>query len=296
MQAVLMPDGVRLHLNDGPIDLIVFAERDRRAAYDAACARFEGLLQELVDELGELRREGGQPRGPVGRRMAAATAPHAPDFITPMAAVAGAVAEEILSVMGEAAPEGKQWVNNGGDIAWRPGGQPMRLAMPGGTVEIPPETPFRGCATSGRGGRSHSLGIADTVTVLASGAAAADAAATMIANRVDLPGHPAVRRQPACALSPDSDLGDRLVTVDLGPITPEEAVEALERGALHAEALLGRGLIGAAQLWLAGQGRMVAPRLPDPAMVETVVARARAEMGRADQTAGPVGSGASVAG
>ncbi|MBR9764352.1 MAG: UPF0280 family protein [Rhodobacteraceae bacterium] len=279
MQAVLMSDGVRLHLNDGPIDLIVFAETDRKAAYDAACARFDGLLQELADELVELRREGGQPQSPVGRRMAAATAPHAPEFITPMAAVAGAVAEEILEVMDAVAPQGKLWVNNGGDIAWRPGAQPMRLAMPGGTVEIPSETPFRGCATSGRGGRSHSLGIADTVTVLASGAAAADAAATMIANKVDLPGHPAVTRQPANDLAPDSDLGARLVTVALGPITPEEAVEALDRGAAHAEQLLERGLVGAAQLWLAGQGRMVAPRLPDPEMVAEVVARARVAPG-----------------
>ncbi|PJE30879.1 hypothetical protein SAMN06297129_3409 [Pseudooceanicola antarcticus] len=266
MQAAMMPDGVRLHLHDGPIDLIVYAETERKAAYDAACRRFEGLLLELTGELAELRREGGQPQSPVGRRMAAATAPHAPQFITPMAAVAGSVAEEILAVMGAAVPEGKQWVNNGGDIAWRPGDEPFRLAMPGGTIEVPAEMPFRGCATSGRGGRSHSLGIADTVTVLASGAAQADAAATMIANMVDLPGHPAVERQPACELSPDSDLGSRLVTTGLGEISVEEALEALERGATHAEMLLARGLIGAAQLWLAGQGRMVAPQAPDPAL------------------------------
>ena len=281
MQAALMPDGVRLHLNDGPIDLILFAETDRKAAYDAACRRFEGLLVELTDELAELRREGGQPQSAVGRRMAAATAPHAPLFITPMAAVAGSVADEILAVMGEAVGEGKQWVNNGGDIAWRPGDQPFRLAMPGGTVEIPEDTPLRGCATSGRGGRSHSLGIADTVTVLALGAAQADAAATMIANKVDLPGHPAVERQPAFELSPDSDLGDRLVTVGLGDISEDEALQALERGAAHAEKLLERGLIGAAQLWLAGQGRMVAPRLHDPALAADAAVRA------GSQTEGP---------
>ena len=49
---------------------------------------------------------------------------------------------------------------------------------------------MRGIATSGWRGRSFSLGIADAVTVLAATAAEADAAATMIANAVDLPGHP----------------------------------------------------------------------------------------------------------
>ena len=66
---------------------------------------------------------------------------------------------------------------------------------------------MRGIATSGWRGRSFSLGIADAVTVLADRAAAADAAATIIANAVDLPGHPAIVRVPACELAPDSDLG-----------------------------------------------------------------------------------------
>ena len=44
-------------------------------------------------------------------------------------------------------------------------------------------SPVRGVATSGWRGRSHSLGIADSVTVLAATAAMADAAATVIAVR-----------------------------------------------------------------------------------------------------------------
>lgn len=256
MQAGLLPDRVRLHLNAGPIDLVIFAEAAvRQAAYDAACARFGGLLEELVAELPELRRAGGQGQGPVAARMVTAVAPFAPDFITPMAAVAGSVADEILAAMIAVAPEAKLWVNNGGDIAWAPGREGMRLALPGGRVDLPPEAPFRGCATSGRGGRSHSLGIADAVTVLARGAAAADAAATMIANRVDLPDHPAVTRQPAEELSPDSDLGARPVTVDLGPLTSEEVARALDAGLTYAEDLRARNLIGAAHLALAGEVR-----------------------------------------
>jgi uncharacterized protein len=83
---------------------------------------------------------------------------------------------------------------------------PDNPRMPG-AIEITRDMPVRGIATSGRHGRSLSLGIADSVTVLAATAAAADAAATLIANAVDLPGHAAVRRAPACSLDPDSDLG-----------------------------------------------------------------------------------------
>ena len=45
-----------------------------------------------------------------------------------------------------------------------------------------------GSRRAGRRGRRASLGIADAVTVLAETAARADAAATLIANTVDLPG------------------------------------------------------------------------------------------------------------
>tara|TARA_R110000868_G_scaffold237132_2_gene491225 strand:- start:33116 stop:33985 length:870 start_codon:yes stop_codon:yes gene_type:complete len=261
-RAAMLPDGARLHLQAGPIDLILWAEVDvRPVAHAAAVRRFDGLLEDLVAELAELRRQGGQPQGVVAQRMARAVAPHAPDFITPMAAVAGAVAEEVLGAMAAVAPGAKLWVNNGGDIAWQVGGdEEMRLAMAGGVIAVPASAPWRGCATSGRGGRSHSLGIADAVTVLARGAAVADAAATMIANRVDLPGHPAVHRRPADALSPDSDLGARLVTVGLDPLSEAEVALALARGASHAAELQARGVIGPVHLALQGQSRQVGAR------------------------------------
>ena len=124
-QVALLPDGKRLHLQDGPIDLIVEAkgrDADVRAAYDAAARRFTGLLDELCEELAELRKAADpgrcQLQGVVARRMHAAVAPFARDcFITPMAAVAGAVAEEILGAMLGTAQLDRAYVNNGGDIA-----------------------------------------------------------------------------------------------------------------------------------------------------------------------------------
>lgn len=124
-QIALLSDGRRLHLQDGPIDLIVEARGDAsevRAAYEAAARRFTGLLDELCAELVELRKavEPGNCllNGVVARRMHAAVAPYAADcFITPMAAVAGSVAEEILGAMLAAASLDQAYVNNGGDIA-----------------------------------------------------------------------------------------------------------------------------------------------------------------------------------
>src|SRR5689334_10929063 len=269
-QIALLADGKRLHLQDGPIDLIVEAngrEANVRAAYEAAARRFTGLLDELCAELTELRRAADPARtelkGVVARRMHAAVAPYAADcFITPMAAVAGSVAEEILAAMLAAAPLDRAYVNNGGDIALhltghaqftvglidRPDARGVMRTM---TVEA--DDPVRGIATSGRHGRSFSLGIADAVTVLARTAAQADAAATIIANAVDLPGHPAILRVPANELQPDSDLSDRLVTRDVGALTELEIDTALEAGGRRARQLLADGLIEGAALRLLGE-------------------------------------------
>lgn len=273
-QIALLPDGKRLHLQDGPIDLVIEAKgsgADIRIAYQAAAQRFTGLLDELCAELVELRRA-ADPRccvlkGVVARRMHGAVAPFAADdFITPMAAVAGSVAEEILGVMLRATTLDRAYVNNGGDIALHlAAGEQFSVGLmdrPDSrgvmrTTSIEADTPVRGIATSGRLGRSFSLGIADAVTVLARGAAQADAAATVIANAVDLPGHPAIRRVPASELQPDSDLGLRPVTRDVGPLTQHEVERALDAGVKRARMLLTSGLIEGAALRLLGETRIV---------------------------------------
>jgi ApbE superfamily uncharacterized protein (UPF0280 family) len=288
-QIGFLADGRRLHLQNGPIDLIVEArasEANVRAAYDAAVRRFTGLLDELCEELVELRKPADPARcrlqGKVARRMHAAVAPYAAEhFITPMAAVAGAVSEEILGAMLDAANLQRAYVNNGGDIALHLADseqftvglvdRPDRLG-PMRTTIIESGDPARGIATSGRHGRSFSLGIADAVTVLATTASQADAAATIIANAVDLPGHPAILRCPANDLQPDSDLGAHLVTREVGDLSLYEIGSALEAGAHKARALLARGLIESAALRLHGETRIVAPK-PRPAPVPRQMAR-----------------------
>ena len=275
-QIALLADGRRLHLQDGPIDLIVEAkgsEAEVRAAYDAAAQRFTGLLDELCDELKELRRAADPARcaleGVVARRMHAAVAPFAADqFITPMAAVAGSVAEEILAAMTGAAALDRAYVNNGGDIALHlTDGEQFAVGLMDRpdrhgvmrVMQIDAGDPTRGVATSGRHGRSFSLGIADAVTVLARTASQADAAATIIANAVDLPGHPAIVRCPASELQPDSDLGSRLVTRDVGQLSDSEIEEALDAGVRCAGRVLAAGLIEGAALRLLGEMVVVGP-------------------------------------
>jgi len=268
-QAALLPDGRRLHLHHGPIDLIIeVIGAPRDAAYARATARFQTILSELVDELPALRRplDGTRLRGPVAQRMARAVAPFTDSFITPMAAVAGAVADEMLAALVASDPIPKAYVNNGGDIAFHISpGQSVTARSIAGDIEIAAQAPTRGMATSGRSGRSFSLGIADAVTVLARSAAEADAAATLIANAVDLSGHPAIARAPARDISPDSDLGDRLVTTGVGPLTHSEIAEALARGTERAETFLARGRIHGATLSLNGQVTVAAPE-PEKAL------------------------------
>jgi ApbE superfamily uncharacterized protein (UPF0280 family) len=288
-QVRLLPDGRRLHLHDGPIDVIVeaFGETNEiNAAYRAAAERFVHVLDELCGELTLLRRaareDGPLPSGVIARRMVAAVTPYCGrTFITPMAAVAGTVAEEILDAIRAAASLSRVYVNNGGDIALHlaPGehfvvGMVERPDRPSlfGTVTLDSTQPVRGIATSGWRGRSFSLGIADAVTVLAGRAAMADAAATIIANAVDLPGHPNIVRMPACSLAPDNDLGDRLVTQGVGELSQVEVATAIDAGAAVAHSLIAEGLIRSAALNLRGETRVVGliqfPTVSTPQVLE----------------------------
>ncbi|MBX9458773.1 MAG: UPF0280 family protein [Rhizobium sp.] len=285
----------RLHLQHGPIDLVIGVDGAislehesyyRHHAYALAHRRFKTILDELVSELPLLRSPAGQgcevPEGAAARRMMAAVLPYAEDqFITPMAAVAGAVADEVLAAMlAGFTPDNRPrriHVNNGGDIAIHlDAGADYRIGIARddgadlGAFSIAADSPTRGIATSGRRGRSLSMGIADSVTVLARSAAEADAAATILGNAVDLPGHPAVMRAPADQVKDDSDLGSHLVVTGVGSLSAAETATALDAGVAMAERLIASGLINRAALFLRDRGRVVTANediIPD--MLET---------------------------
>jgi uncharacterized protein len=262
--------GNRLHLSHGPIDLVIQAFGPALAverAYRAAEACFGGLLPSLVAVLVRLRQPVGEAVGlpPPALLMHAATAPLADRFVTPMAAVAGAVADTVMAAIRAVPGIERAYVNNRGDIAIHltPGqaldvGVVPALQRPlmAAAIRLRHEDGIGGVATSGWAGRSFSLGVADAVTVLAATAARADAAATLIANEVDIE-DPAVRRVAARELDPDSDLGERLVTTGVGPLAQEAVAVALENGAGYAKGLVQRGLIRGAMLVLQGHARIV---------------------------------------
>lgn len=264
--AAMLGDGKRLHLQYGPIDLIIEAfgaPAEVARAYAQAQAAFPEILPGLVRELGVLRQavtSRTTVTGVVAQRMVQAVSRHLPEFITPMAAVAGAVADDLLGSLIAGRDLSRAYVNNGGDIAiYLAEGTRFDIGVvtrnaarvPDALAVVTDRERCRGVATSGRGGRSFSLGIADAVTVLAPDAASADAAATIIGNAVNLD-HPAIRRAPASSLDPDSDLGDRLVTVAVDTLPWSSVADALDRGTSVAASLLHDGLIDGACLSLQG--------------------------------------------
>jgi ApbE superfamily uncharacterized protein (UPF0280 family) len=267
----------RWHFHYGPIDLIISADGESSAierALSTCWLRFAQILPELVEELSVLRQPLKQMRwmaSPVARRMVRACYPHRTQFITPMAAVAGAVADELIGFFAAVPEIRRTSINNGGDIAlYLQAGQRYTIGLvteiasldaePQSHFEVDASMPVRGIATSGWRGRSMSLGIADSVTVLAQSAAMADAAATMIANAVNVQ-HEVIQRAPASALKDDTDLGDLLVTTHVGPLPAALIQQALDDGAKYAQYLLGEGLIFAAALTLQGKARLVGETL-----------------------------------
>lgn len=269
-----LPDS-RWHFQHGPIDLVIRAEGDAgivAKAHESAWNRFSSVLQELVGELPALRAPVGAAcplQGVVARRMWSACAPYRSDFITPMAAVAGAVAQELLACYDLDGID-RAWVNNGGDIALHlaPGhcasvgvvsdiaalrAKPMHGGLlVDGQLHISSTMPVRGVATSGWRGRSQSMGIADSVTVLAHTAAQADAAATIVANAVNVQ-DARISRMPAWLVRDDSDLGGLHVTVDVPALPIAQVQTALQRGLQKAQEMKAGGLLWFALLTCQGQ-------------------------------------------
>jgi ApbE superfamily uncharacterized protein (UPF0280 family) len=270
----------------GPIDVMIYAEAEKETnthllyeAHESAWKRFQEILPELVKELSILKlpiddQDNTYLTSPIAKKMWQACRTHYPTFMTPMAAVAGAVADDLLTHY-EIQGIHKAWVNNGGDIALHLTGNqqiPIGICVDSyranetiqklgsftldGQLTLNAQDPVRGIATSGWQGRSFSMGIADSVTVLAHNAASADAAATIIANAVNVDDE-RIQRRPACDMKDDSDLGDHLVTVHVPKLEHQIIEQALENGFAKAQTLKNQGIIWGAILNCQDQVRSV---------------------------------------
>lgn len=236
---------------------------------------FPSVLPELVEEISVLRSPVNEdqklPIGSVANKMTKTVMRyHQYGRITPMICVAGAVADAVLQIMLNGRQLERAYVNNGGDIALHlsehkrfdigvcenPDTTPNAVSI-SSTVRIESHQGIGGIATSGWRGRSHSLGIADAVTVLADTAVNADAAATLIANAVDLPDSEKVTRVAAHELNPDSDLKQQAVTTDVQTLNSKEISYALQSGVNTATRMLRNKQCVAAFISLQGTSRVV---------------------------------------
>ncbi len=256
----------RFQVSHGPMELGIQVTGRESAVLQAGgmvSPWSQGLLEEIRSVLPLLKMRGEtlpvKARWPrVVKRMVRAVQAVDGKELTPMAAVAGAVADEMLARLREI-PEGffsRILVNNGGDMALFSPGAPVTIGIRGtgrnGTAMRNMTVSGGGVATSGWRGRSFSRGIADAVVVVADSGAVADAAATFIGNRVDVTGVAASRRR-ASELDPMTDIPDVMVTVSCPPLKKEEKQAALDNGRAAVLPLLERSIIRGAGLYLQGE-------------------------------------------
>ncbi|MFZ0726780.1 MAG: UPF0280 family protein [Desulfobacterales bacterium] len=176
-------------------DLMVYADRDLTEATRELVLQYRGFIETFIaqrpvfgESLNPVRL--AEPAPLIVRAMAQAAAAAG---VGPMAAVAGAIAEQVGRDLLAHTPQ--VIVENGGDVFVRTrrpvimgiyaGSSPLSgqlgLAVGGG------HAPVGVCTSSGTIGHSLSLGAADAVCVLSSSCSLADAAATAIGNRVRSP-------------------------------------------------------------------------------------------------------------
>ena len=241
----------------GPAAIMVEAKKHGEP-YRFDSAEIEGYVAKVLADIGEflpvlkhraykIRKTAHLPD--VARSMVDAVKRVDETALTPMAAVAGAVADSVKTFLSAREIDFAS-VNNGGDVSvLSRDGRPVRVGI--GDINRKAATPCRlvveglvsfGVATSGFGGRSFTLGLADMVSVVALTGALADAAATYICNhtRIDSLN---VKRRRAREIDPLTDIPDDLVTVKIGKLSGGEVTEALAAGKRAASRLKSQGII-----------------------------------------------------
>ena len=252
-----LPGGRALLAENGPMRMVIQAWEGKVPRLDLATEAADYAFACLARVAGQLavlkRRPGaidGLPPEPLAREMIKSVRAVGDADLTPLAAVAGTLADAVADrLFGQGLS--RVIVDNGGDIAIRlAAGETTRVGL---CPEIAhPEISHVltldgrhstwGVATSGLGGRSFTCGIASAVTAVARSASLADAAATAVANACLVAGAD-VLRVPAAKLDPNTDIPDLLVTVAVVDLTGPQRAEALSNALQMAEGLTHKGVI-----------------------------------------------------
>ena len=265
-EAYRVLDDGRVFVDYGPASMVITARCGGEWLTQLACEAFPVIreaLAEIARDLPLLRQypKDADFSGLEGmpRVMAEAVLATGEGTLTPMAAVAGTVADTVADWL---YLRGADFVavNNGGDIALRLGpGRQMRMGilpdLDGGitqVVTILPEHGIGGVCTSGLGGRSLTRGIARSVSVFSRRCAQADACATHLAN-CSFVQSPRVHTCRAGELEPESDIADLIIVRGVDALTEEEITRGLDQVRRETERQAAAGNL----LWMAAdiQGR-----------------------------------------
>ena len=256
-QSISLVDAEAVLAECGPMRLVIRAwEGDKpqigliRQAADKAflyLERVAGFRSEVSLSFRDLKEP---PRDDLAMEMVNSVEIIGDNDLTPMAAVAGTIADAVANWLFEQGTT-RVIVDNGGDIA-------VRLAEGETvTVGVRPRVTSRhvshvihldsGCSawgvtTSGVGGRSLTRGIASAVTVLSTKASVADAAATAIANACFVKDDQ-ITQLPAEKIDPASDLKGIPVTTEVGPLSSEKILTAISSARQKADDLSQKGII-----------------------------------------------------
>lgn len=264
---IIFLDDRTLQADCGPMRLTIQALTNRRPRLDL-CRRAAGIAFTYLERIAACRVPLCQPPRQItfrtddrlARQMINSARSTGDKNLTPMAAVAGTIADAVADWIRDRGAS-KVVVNNGGDIAIRLAGDESAtvgirtdIRRPDIThvLELNGTRPAWGVATSGFGGRSFTTGIASAVTVVADRASTADAAATAVANACTV-ADAAIIRQPARQLDPATDIPDIDVTVAIGPLSRKKKQTALNRALEKTQMLVRKKQIIGALLAIDGE-------------------------------------------
>ena len=254
--ATVLPEGSVL-AESGPMRLVISAGIGKvvqtKVALRAAEESF-GFLERVARHRKFLGRHFLESRedikDPLVLKMISSVVIVGDEDLTPMAAVAGTIADEVADFLFEHGMT-KVVVDNGGDVAIRadredpitvgirPDVNDREIAC---VIGLDPGLRSHGVATSGLGGRSLTRGIASAATVVARTASLADAAATAVANASLLEDEQILRRR-AEDLDPYTDIAGLDITVKVGPLSEQKKSRAVSQAIRRAEDLVRREVI-----------------------------------------------------
>ena len=233
-----------MFLEIGPASLVIQGEKNGKPyefEKELLVEKVKSILGEIREFLPVLKQKAYKIKNTkhmpdVPKKMVEAVKTIDEASLTPMAAVAGSVADGIKEFLKN---EGLDLVsvNNGGDISiFNKKGRGLKIDI--GDIHTGESSPYMlkieqlidfGLATSGFGGRSFTLGLADIVTVIAATGAVADAAATFICNCTNIDSDQVIR-QKASEIDPLTDIPDDNITMRIGKLNEIDILNALENG------------------------------------------------------------------